>query len=63
MKQEFIIEKLEKPFIVSKPWQVRCVGNEGPFKSGFILGVFRTKKRAQELVNAHNEFVESCRSN
>ena len=62
MKQEFIVEKLEKPFIVSRPWQVKCVGNEGPFKSGYVLDVFKTKKRATEVALAHNEFVESCRS-
>jgi len=60
MRQEFIVEKLENPFRSSRPWQVRCVGTEGPFKHGFILDTFRTKKKALERANLHNEFVESC---
>lgn len=62
MRQEFIVEKLTNPWKASQPWQVKCVGDEGPFKSQFILGTFRTKKRAMEVAYTHNEFVESCRS-
>ena len=62
MKQEFIIEKLAHPFRTSQPWQVMCVGDEGPFKGQFVLGTFRTKKRAVEVAASHNEFVESCRN-
>ena len=61
MRQEFIVEKLPNPWKASQPWQVMCVGDEGPFKAQFILGTFKTKKRAAEVALAHNEFVESCR--
>lgn len=55
MKQEFIIERDD--WTSSKPWKVKCVGDDGPFKP-HVLNTYSTKREAQETVDAYNNFIK-----
>lgn len=58
MKQKFEVEKDPSPMHTSRPWRVRCTGDEGPYKPHITAG-FSTKKRAQWYANELAIIVDS----